>query len=203
MELMKHKSYQPPRDRSPLSRSLAGILCSGILALACLIAGCTAIVDIPDQAQFEPLEALAELDEPIARLYLAPTRTLGSLTSHSWFTIKLPGADTFDRWEVSLYQEEPYGYVRQNFRAPDKYVGGGEIYVWAELVGAEALPVVEFISQESPDYPYYDRYTYAGPNCNTYVQWVLDQTGWDVELPPSSVGKEYARHLLPDATSAP
>ena len=188
----------PPRTRFP-HRLLATSLSIGVVALGLLLTGCTLAVEPPDQTQFESIEALSELDEPVARVYLTPAFVFSSFISHSWVAIKLPGSHTFERWEVSLYQEEPYGYVRKDYHEPDEYMGDGEVWVWAELIGDEALSVVEFIHEESPNYPYRNMYMYGGANCNTYVQWVLDQTGWDVELPESAFGIDYARHLLPES----
>ena len=47
------------------------------------------------------------------------------------------------------------------------------------------MPFIEFIQQQSPLYPARDCFSLiAGPNSNTYVQWVIDNSGWDVVLPP-------------------
>ena len=29
-----------------------------------------------------------------------------------------------------------------------------------------------------------------GPDCNTHIKWVLDSTGWEVNLPPTMVGAD-------------
>ena len=200
---MTQKSYTLPLRQRPPHRLLAASLGIGVIALALLLTGCALDLQPPDQTQFESLDALAELDEPVARLYVTPAKMLSFFISHAWFAVKLPGEHTFERWEVSLYKEGPYDYVRKDAHPPDEYTAAGEIYVWAELIGDDALSVVEFVHEESPNYPYRDIYMYVGANCNTYVQWVIDQTGWDVELPPAAYGADYADTLLPDASPEP
>jgi hypothetical protein len=81
------------------------------------------------------------------------------------------------------------GYVRLNRLPPEADLGASGVVVLAELRGPEADPVVEFITSRSPDYPCRDAYFLLGPNSNTYVQWVLDQTGWQVELPLTAIGR--------------
>lgn len=160
------------------------------LALGLVHAGCTSLIEVPDQSEFAPLEELAENQGPVARLYIAPTAGVGLFVTHAWFVVKEPDAHTFDRWEVSLHSDEPYGYVRWNIREPEEYFGF-DVFVLSELVGEEAREVVDFVNRESPVYPCRHFYLYyPGPNCNTYAQWVLDRTGWDVRLPPTALGKD-------------
>ncbi len=169
---------------------------AGLIGIAvCMVAwlpggGCTSLVDVPDQSRFEDLEALAQSDEAVVRVYVAPVRVLDFLATHAWFVVKTADEHAFTRWEVSHRWGEPYGYVRMNFREPEADVGAGGAFILTELMGEEAARVVEFINNESPLYPCRDLYLYyPGPNSNTYMQWVLDQTGWDVTLPSTSIGQ--------------
>jgi hypothetical protein len=167
------------------------VVCALLVALSA--GGCSSVIPVPDQSQFAPLETLADSDEPIARVYVAPVKVIGFMATHTWFVIKKADEHTFDRWEISLHKEEPYGYLRLNYREPEAYIGGGVVSILAELTGAEAAPVVEFIDGQSPNYPWrFEYFAYPGPNCNTYPQWVLNQTGWDVKLPFTSLGWGYA-----------
>lgn len=160
------------------------------MALPLVQGGCTSHIDIPDQSEFASLDELAESQEPVARLYIAPTAGASFVATHAWFIVKEADVDTFDRWEVSSHSGEPYGYVRKNLREPEEYHSAGGVFVLAELIGEEARAVVEFINQESPRYPCRNLYHYLGTNCNTYAQWVLDQTGWEIELPFTALGKD-------------
>jgi len=163
------------------------IVCAMVLPL--MHAGCTSYIDIPDQSEFAPLDDFVENGEPVARVYVAPTRGVGFLSTHAWFVVKRADSDTFDRWEVSTHSEGPYGYVQHNrFRPEDYYTTG--IFILAELVGEEARDVVEIINREAPRYPCRNYYLYyPGPNCNTFAQWLLDQAEWDVELPFMALGQ--------------
>jgi hypothetical protein len=65
-------------------------------------------------------------------------------------------------------------------------------FVLAEESGPNPEHVIEFIETHSPHYPYCHEYVaFPGPTSNTYPQWVLGSTGWDVALPPSAVGKQF------------
>ena len=151
------------RDRRPVS---AVSLACGLVAWTA--GGCGNLLDIPDQSQFAPLETLVDSGEPVARLYVAPIETLSFLGTHPWFVVKQADGDTFDRWEVSWRLGGPYGYVKKNLREPEENVHSGVPIVWAELVGQEAVDVVEFIEEQSPLYPCSWLYfVFPGPNSNT------------------------------------
>jgi hypothetical protein len=163
-------------------------VCLTVLGL--LFGGCMSYDDIPDQSVFAPLEQLAQSDQAVARVYIAPTRGAGPFASHTWFVVKAADADTFDRWEVSIYCEGPYCHVQRNRHEPEEYMTPG-VYILAELVGEDAEEVVEIINRDAPRYPCRGIYCFLpGPNCNTFAQWLLDQAGWDVELPPTALGKD-------------
>ncbi len=169
----------------------------GLLWLLLLIVGecvgCTALVVPPDQNRFLPLEEVAQREQPVVRLYVAPIRVPSILAMHPWFLAKESGEHVFHRYEVSWREGGPYNHVKVDFRYPEQHVGAGGTVVWAELTGAEAEPVVVFLRDESINYPCRDMYwVWPGPNSNTFAQWVIDQTGWDVELPLASFGAPYA-----------
>jgi hypothetical protein len=161
------------------------------MVLGSCLGGCISFVDIPNQSEFAPLDMLAEADQAVVRLYIAPTWFLGGLATHPWFLVKAGDARTFDRWEVTHLAAAPHGYVHKDLHEPEETIGTDSSYVFAELVGEEAAAVVQFITSESPLYPCRNRYLfYPGPNSNTYARWVLDQTGWDVKLPLTAIGQE-------------
>lgn len=146
----------------------------------------------PDQDQFESLATLKENGEFVVRLYLAPIPGFNGFGTHPWYLVKRPDATEFDRWEVLDRTDEPLGYVHLNFPNPDLHEGTEGAYVLAELIGSEAEAVVDFIEAESPNYPCRNEYLFLpGPNSNTYGQWILDGTGWDVTLPFTAGGKDF------------
>ena len=58
--------------------------------------------------------------------------------------------------------------------------------------GSVAEKVVEFIASSEESYPYCDRYSFLGPNSNTYLQWVLNKfPEFNIKLCWRFVGKGY------------
>lgn len=161
---------------------------TAVSAMVC-IGGC-GIEPIPDQTKFAPLSSLQERPDAIVRLYAAPIGLFELVAAHCFFVVKRADSAEFHRWEVWLSSAPPYGYVRLDFQ-PLEEGSGANVYVLAELIGTNAEPIVDFIETQSPNYPCRDFYLLLpGPNSSTYPQWVLDQTSWDVSLPPQAIGKD-------------
>lgn len=162
-----------------------------VLGIAAAVTSCAVFSSVPDQDQFASLDSLRDSGNAVVRLYAAPIPELELFAIHPWFVVKQADETSYDRWEVWQTSGGAYGHVRKNRSSPTTSVGAGGTYVIAELVGAEAEAVVSFIESESPDYPCKDNYVlFPGPNSNSYAQWVLDSTGWDVVLPPTAIGKD-------------
>lgn len=157
-----------------------------VLSICCLSPA------VPDQTGFAPLDELATNGRAVVRLYSAPIPGLGGIATHSWFLIKEADSAVFDRWELWQTAGGAFGHIRRNLLRPESDVGAGGVFVIAELIGDRARPVVAFIRDASPSYPCRNTYFVLGPNSNTYPQWVLDNTGWDVTLPATAIGKDAA-----------
>jgi hypothetical protein len=155
-----------------------------------LMAGCGAFVTVPDQTVFPSLETLAASGQAVVRLYGRPIAGIEQLAIHSWFLVKRADSTSFDRWELHIAPREPYGHVWKNVIPPDEF--GPGTFVIADRIGDDALPVIDFIETASPAYDCMNVYAVFGPNSNTYIQWVLTSTGWNVALPPASIGKDTA-----------
>ena len=157
--------------------------------------GCFFDPTIPDQKQYKPLSELAVSDQAVARVYAAAPPFLGPVVVHTWFVVKSANSEEFDRWEVWVDSNGYLSRVCKNLYPPEGEFGLG-CYVVAERIGPGAERVKEVLEASVRTYPYSQEFHYlAGPNCNTYAQWVLNQAGWDVELPDSAIGKEYeSRH---------
>ena len=178
-----------PCAASP-GRTFCASLWAGGVAM---IAGCMGNLPVPDQGRFAPLESLQSSGEAVVRLYAAPLPGIAAIAIHPWFVVKRADSTTFHRWEVVETSAGPYGHVRRDLQPPTADVGAGGAYVLAELIGPAAEPVVAFIEERSPAYPCRGCYLYVpGPNSNTYAQWVLDNSGWRVVLPPAALGKDVA-----------
>jgi len=161
------------------------------LAAGMLSAGCCFEVPPPDQTPFAPLETLRDDPAAVVRLYAAPfVPCLDMIATHYWFVVKLPDSTEFHRWEVGLDYVPPYGHVMYDVFEPEQWDWPDKVYIVAELIGPDAEPVAEFIQNQTLNYPAKDCYLlYPGPNSNTYIQWVFDNTGWQVELPSNAIGQ--------------
>ncbi len=146
---------------------------------------------VPSQANYEPLEYHAQRNEAFVRLYAAPIPYV-PFAIHCWYVIKQTDDPHFHRWELWQSPGGPHGHVRLNLMEPTGDVGAGGTYIIAELSGPQAEKVAAFIQEASPEYPYRHEYTaFPGPNSNTYIQWVLDRTGWDVDLAWRAIGHSF------------
>jgi len=154
--------------------------------------GCYLEIGVPDQRGYKSLDDLRTSGVAVVRLYATPIPIFGTSLVHTSFLIKSAEAQSFDRWEGWATSDGPYDYLRKNLYGEQEDFGGGKSFILAELIGTEAEPIVEFIENESIHYPYRDtKWFITGPNCNTYTQWVLNSTGWQVELPEMVIGKNY------------
>lgn len=193
----------PQNDTYPARTGRINARCAGsglavLLGLATVASGC---IQVPDQQEYAPLYTLLDDSESIVRLYCAPVPGYEDIATHPWFVVKRAGADHFDRWEIASFSDRyryelairadgVYGNIYNNIAGPDEFFGRAG-WVQAELRGPGAEPIIDFIQTQSPHYPCRNTYTlFPGPNSNTYAQWVLDQTGWDAQLPESAIGRE-------------
>lgn len=163
-----------------------------IALLPWCVAGCgiTLGTMFPDQSLFAPLSDLAASGQAVVRLYGRPIRGIELIAIHPTFVVKRADATQIEIWEVQPFVDDDGDHVI-HVTDPDEIAGrlsGAQVI--AELTGAMAEPVIDFIETESPRYSCHETYFLLGPNSNTYAQWVLDQTGWEVTLPPTSIGKD-------------
>ena len=134
-----------------------------------------------------------------------PSRLL--LFTHPWFVVNRKGV--ISRWAIGLaaFRGNPrYGWINKDALPPFSgvpflfpfaspwlawrptlhgYVEGGE--------GSLAARMAACIENSKDTYPYRDTYFAKGPNCNTYIQWVLDQfPEADMHLPWNAIGKGFS-----------
>ncbi|MFA6325446.1 MAG: DUF3750 domain-containing protein, partial [Candidatus Paceibacterota bacterium] len=73
-------------------------------------------------------------------------------------------------------------------------------YFWkAKLVGFKegddnsvAKKIIEFVENSENNYPYCSRYSFWGPNSNTFIQWVLNKfPEFKIKLSWKYIGKEF------------
>ena len=128
------------------------------IAAAANATGCGILSVVPNQSQFAPLESLRNNGSAVARVYAAPIPAIGAIASHTWLVVKEADATSFDRWEVWQSSGGPYEHVRHNLLLPTSDLGAGGAYVVAEVIGADAEPIVAFVAGESPTYECRDTY---------------------------------------------
>ena len=152
--------------------------------------GCDAGV-YPDQNLFVPLEVLSESDEAVVRLYHRPRPGLWSGRCAYVVRGETGGGSSIRSLGVVDSVLPPSGYIIKNREEPEgDLLGSGGVRVLAELRGDAATGIIDFLETRSEEYPCVSIYEYFGRNSNTWTQWVLDQVGWAVELPPTAVGKD-------------
>lgn len=147
--------------------------------------------DVPDQSQFAPLAEIAPNNQAFIRLYGSGIVPFEWIAIHQSFVFKPAGAASLEMWELQPSENGAYGHVRVT-DAPDinrpEYFN--RAFVLAELFGDQAQAVTDFIQTRSPTYPCRFAYELFGPNSNTYIAWVLQQTGWIVPLSNRAIGKD-------------
>jgi hypothetical protein len=152
------------------------------------LAGCTGT--FPAVKEMEDLALISNQDESFVRLYGSTWFFPEVNAIHTWFLTRSENSREINRWEVSVYRNPAAGFVWRNLDGPIVDYGGG-VSLIAELTGPDARPVIDFLENRLEEYPYKDTFYLWGPNCNTFAQWVLNQTGWNVVLPESALGKDF------------
>ncbi len=167
-------------------------MCVLLVLLAVPLAGCCQSYDIPPQEQFKSLDEHAESDQAVVRVYGAPIRYLERVAIHTWIVTKRADEQWFHRWEIWECPGDDYGMVCQDFNSPDSRAGALYTFVIGEMIGPEAESVIDFVEDEAPGYVYRETYIpIPGPNSNTFIQWLLDQSGWGMKLEPCAIGARW------------
>ena len=142
-------------------------------------------------------------------LFQCPAFLPVSFFSHSWFVVNKKGE--ISRWEVGFggHQSEigwehldinnwpPFTGTPMFFGFPGKHQplwkGKLRTYVEGGDESSLAYRMAEFISNSKATYSYRKEYhATAGPNSNTYVQWVLDAfPEFKAKLPFSAIGRSF------------
>ncbi len=145
----------------------------------------------PDQSVFSDLEQRAS--NTIVQLRCAKLPYVTAIAAHCYYVVYDVNDHRWNRWEVWQKGTGPtsWGHVHLNKWSAESGVGAGDSWALHEWAGHEAA-MLRGILIRPHDYPYKDKYHYwPGPNCNTYVSWVLKQAGIRAKLPPAAIGKGY------------
>lgn len=110
---------------------------------------------------------------------------------HMSIVVKPERAAVWTRYDVVGWGNP----VRKNAYAADALWYGNVPRFIYKVDGPKAAGLIPLIEASVQRYPYQKRGTYTvwpGPNSNTFVAWVVRQTpGFDAELPPVAVGKDW------------
>jgi hypothetical protein len=110
---------------------------------------------------------------------------------HMSIVVKPKGAAAWTRYDVVGWGNP----VRKNAYAADALWYGNAPRVVYRLEGNEAAGLILAVEASVQHYPFQKKGTYTvwpGPNSNTFVAWVVRNTpGFDTELPPVAVGKDW------------
>ncbi len=137
-------------------------------------------------------------------LMVNPSRAL--IFTHPWFVVNRKGE--ISRWAIgrsSIDGNPRFGWINKNALPPFSGVPpflflGLQQPIWrGTLLGyvegdkdSLAAQMAACIEKSKDSYPYRNTYAPSGPNCNTYIQWVLDQfPDCGFKLPWNSLGKDY------------
>ncbi len=152
-------------------------------------------------------ENLLKKDKYQVFLFSCPATLPFSFGCHPWFVTNRRGV--ISRWEI-FWRPQPdwqlrWGHLHKNFYSPTQGISKfffSEKYFWAtsSLLGliegdenSIAHEMLEFIENSPNKYPHCNQYSLAGPNSNTYVQWILDHfPKSDLVLPWNAFGKKYS-----------
>jgi hypothetical protein len=136
-------------------------------------------------------------------LFTCPATVPLMFARHPWFVVNRKGK--VSRWEVFFIPAKTatsWGHLARDFYEPFQGISivfSSQKYLWKSirLVGrveggedSNAHRMTEFIESSPRSYPYCPRYSFFGPNSNTYAQWVLNsfpEAG--LKLPGNSFGK--------------
>ena len=135
-----------------------------------------------------------------------------SFSSHPWFVCAKKGE--LSRWEILFRKNQCptcWGHLHLNYLPPtsgievspvtfktltflNKHYWQGEIV--NQLEGSDnsvAHKMIEFIENSKSVYPFCDKYSFFGPNSNTYAEWVIEHfPESNFKLPKNSFGRYYA-----------
>ena len=119
---------------------------------------------------------------------------IGWLAHHCWFVVQMPTAlpQRWEVWQTRNLTAACWGHLYYNLLQATAGVGNGESWLLAEWTGSAAQQLAQVLTQSPTAYPYCFQYRYwPGPNSNTFVQWILRESGVDHSLPWQSIGKNF------------
>lgn len=129
-----------------------------------------------------------------AEIFILSARTgglKGAFATHSWIVLKPQNSTKYDRYEVVGWGSP----VRKNAYDADAYWYSNPPDINHHIIGAEAERLLPEIEKAIQNYRWRNRGDYTlwpGPNSNTFVANILEQTAGHLALTPTTaVGRDY------------
>ena len=131
-------------------------------------------------------------------VFTCPTSLPFSLFNHSWVVIIKD--DEIFRWEVLFRKGSDNTHLHCNHYLPfsgvEVFLPIKKVYWKAKLIyyleGESAKKIHSLVKRSQDLYFLKNKYSLVGPNCNTYVQWILNNfPDLNMRLPRSCIGRDY------------
>jgi hypothetical protein len=138
--------------------------------------------------------AVPDDDQPTAVLASGPLLVpLHVIARHTWFAVRERKDDGWERWEVWAPDwGDCWGYVCRRRLDALSWNDDGAVLVHSIVRGPEAARIIACIRSGAPRYPNRNFYApWPGPNSNTFVDVMLRECKWKVDLPATAIGKDY------------
>lgn len=114
--------------------------------------------------------------------------------------------DAFEKIKDSQNIQKPrnqFEHIYQNLKAPLDGVGGGPSFLIKKFFNEDAETIFRKTKELSQNYPYRSFYrAWPGPNSNTFIATLLQQSGINISLPATAIGKDF-NGLKPMFSSQP
>ena len=146
----------------------------------------------------EKFEELINKDEYQVFVFCCPAYFPFNYFRHPWFVLNKKGE--ISRWEVHqkfnklnschLYinNQKPFVGIRKSFFL-NRY---WESSFLGNINGDTAKKAIELIQCSVINYPFCKKYSYFGPNSNTYLQWILNKfPDFKIKLSKRFIGKDF------------
>lgn len=134
-------------------------------------------------------------------LFICPVTIPLNFAVHPWFVVNEKGK--VSRWEVlhrDVAHKFKWGHLYKDFFSPfqglEKILFYKKWFFKPKLLGKiedePAKQLAKLINDSQSTYPYRFKYSFLGPNSNTYAQWVLNNSPeFKAYLPWNAFGKNY------------
>jgi len=146
----------------------------------------------------QKFEDLISKDKYQVFIFCCPTYLPFNYFRHPWFVLNKKGK--ISRWEIrhdlnKLNSSHLYINNQMPFEGIEKTFFSNRYWksdILGCIDGIAAERAIEMIESSKDNYPYIKKYSYFGPNSNTYLQWVLSKLPeFNITLSYRFIGKDF------------